>query len=259
MIPGTTILLISLATVPAISTPIALWWKSRSWRSVTRAEEDLGDRIIESVDSLDDFYTELVNELSSAKLEPGENPIDEEPPKRKIISALPSTEGGVVNTRTRFKLVKRDNRQLLEQAIEHFGHRDVTVVRGHREDVPHAFKPIHVNNHMRLAKKLSDLCKVHIVIRGYSEANDLVVEQFLKNKLRQIPNLRVDHALKVVALAKIMVFTPTVHDVEASALMNTRALMKRRFEMDQTKHSREGGLFGWFTGYKRVDGPSRST
>jgi hypothetical protein len=114
------------------------------------------------------------------------------------------------------------------------------------------------NNHFKLAKQLADECRLALVVEDYTKANDLVVKQWMRMKMRDIPSLRKSHQLKIIGLAVVMVFTPTADDVETSVLMNTKAVMDRRFEMERTKHSRIGGIFGWFTGRRRVEGPSAS-
>lgn len=124
---------------------------------------------------------------------------------------------------------------------------------------PKAVRRLHDHNHIKLAKKLADECRMVLTLRGYTLANDLVVEQWLKNALRQVPNRRNAHCLKIISIAKVLVFTPTEYEVESSVLINSRAFMRRRFEMEQTKHSRLGGLYGWFTGYKRLEEPTGSS
>lgn len=114
------------------------------------------------------------------------------------------------------------------------------------------------HNHEKLARKLADECKMQLSLRGFTDANDLVVEQFLKNRLRQIPNLRHSHALKIIELARLMVFVPRECEIEASGIRNSRAFMERRWQMDVTKRSYPTWV-GWFLGFKPLDGPAAST
>lgn len=257
MIPGTTIALIFLSTAAGISAPLSLWWQSRPWRSVTTAEEERADALIRVHDELDD-------QPSLAGLQFLLQEIEETDHQRSLIPKEPhdqpstgSSDGHSTTPTDVSSTVQDPIAALLRAASVLFESRDVDV-SSPEVGPAKATKRLDDHNHMKLAKKLADECKLALTIRGYTVANDLVVEQWLKNALRQVPNRRNAHCLKIISLAKLLVFTPTSHDVETSALMNSRAFLDRRFKMDQTKHSRMGGLFGWFTGYRRVEGPSGS-
>lgn len=114
------------------------------------------------------------------------------------------------------------------------------------------------HNHHRLAAKLASACKMVLTVGDYNEANKMVVTQWLKNELRQIPNRRNAHCVAVVNLAVVMVFTPTSSDIETQALMNSHALMERRFEHGRSKWSYDSGIFGWLLGHRRMSEPTRS-
>jgi len=254
----------AVSTISAV--PISLWWKSRPWRSVTRTEEEFGAEILRAVDMMDtphhDFLSELAR-VAEEETKPVKFTLYKRKPTTKPDDA--SSDAESVESRSSQKRQTNKVRKPTTRPSSTLGRIEVvevpeTYLKSLVEDTqPREQYQFKEHDHTKMAKQLADLCKMNISIRGFTEANDLVVEQFLKNHLRQIKNLRNDHALKIVAIAKVMVFTPTSYDVQVSTLMNTHALAQRRFDMEQKKYSREGGIFGWFTGHRRVEGPTRSS
>lgn len=239
MIPGITIAAITTASALGLLGPISLWWKSRRWRSLGEGEEVRAEHLLNELDQYDEFSQEFNVDLQAIDF---------------VLNHVGQGIGNDPLASSSVVLYDRGNEGF--PVGDTIGSGLFVTKTGALPLVKKVYKRLTDHNHMKLAKKLSDRCRMHLSVGDYTEANKLVVLQWLKNELKQVPNRRDDHCLKVVSLALVMVFTPTSAEVETSALMNSRAIMRRRFEYEQTKISRLGGFYGWFTGYRRVEEPS---
>lgn len=232
----------TIASTASIITPVLLWWRSRKWRSLSRREELRGQELLINIDELDDYSTNYQIDMMAVDYVLSETALS-----ALVGSSGPATTSTVANFVQR--PVKSDEdvfdggRYILRQGSGYNSPKKI-------------MKRLTDQNHMKMAKKLADKCRMTVTVGDYTEANKLVVIQWLKNELRQIPNRRDAHCLKIISLALVIVFTPTRDEVETSALMNTRALLERRHDYKMAKISRLGGIFGWFTGYQRIEEPS---